>query len=112
MAVMMVCMNNNAVKITSEREKGIYRRLSFTPLKGRTLLAGHIVVRYLIVMLSTVLLIAIGASVFKAHGRNTCLFWFVLTLGALVFMALGFVLPRWSRIPVAPQHYAWQYSFP
>ena len=93
MAVMMACMNNNAVKITNDREKGIYRRLSLTPLKRQTLLAGHVFVRYLIMLASTALLIAIGVGVFKAEvGGNYFLFWFVLTVGALVFIALGFVL--------------------
>jgi ABC-2 type transport system permease protein len=93
MAVMMACMNNNAVKITNDREKGIYRRLSLTPLKRQTLLAGHVFVRYLIMLASTALLIAIGVGVFKAQvGGNYFLFWFVLTVGALVFIALGFVL--------------------
>ena len=41
MAVMMACMNNNAVKITNDREKGIYRRLSLTPLKRQSLLANY-----------------------------------------------------------------------
>jgi ABC-2 type transport system permease protein len=47
----------------------------------------------LIVLASTVLLIVIGVGVFKAQvGGNYFLFWFVLTVGALVFIALGFVL--------------------
>ena len=46
MALMMVTMNNNALKITGDREKGIYRRLSLTPLSKQNLLIGHIVVRY------------------------------------------------------------------
>jgi ABC-2 type transport system permease protein len=93
MALMIACMNNNAVKIVNEREKGVYRRLSLTPLKRQTLLIGDIFVRYLIVLASTMLLIAIGVSVFKANvGGNYFLFWFVLTIGALTFVALGFVL--------------------
>lgn len=93
MALMMACMSNNAVKITNEREKGIYRRLSLTPLKRQALLIGNIFVRYLIVLASTILLIALGISVFKANiGGNYLLFWFVLTFGALVFIAIGFVL--------------------
>lgn len=93
MALMMACMNNNAVKIVNEREKGVYRRLSLTPLKRQTLLIGDIFVRYLIVLASTMLLIAIGVSVFKANvGGNYFLFWFVLTIGALTFVTLGFVL--------------------
>jgi ABC-2 type transport system permease protein len=93
MALMMACMNNNAIKIVNEREKGVYRRLSLTPLKRQTLLIGDIFVRYLVVLASTMLLIAIGVSLFKAHvGGNYFLFWFVLTVGALTFVTLGFVL--------------------
>jgi ABC-2 type transport system permease protein len=91
MALMMVTMNNNVTKITSDRERGIYRRLSLTPLKRQTLLTGQIIVRYLIVIASTLLLIAIGSSVFKAHiGGNQFLFFLILTLGVLTFTALGF----------------------
>jgi ABC-2 type transport system permease protein len=93
MALMMVCMTNNAVSITTERDKGIYRRLSLTPLKRRTLLTGHVFVRYLVALVSTVLLIVIGVSVFKADiGGSYLLFWFVLTVGALTFVTLGFVI--------------------
>jgi ABC-2 type transport system permease protein len=93
MAVMMACMNNNAMKVVNEREKGVYRRLSLTPLKRQTLLLGDIFVRYLIALASTLLLIAIGVSLFKAHvGGNYFLFWFVLTVGSLTFVVLGFVL--------------------
>jgi ABC-2 type transport system permease protein len=39
------------------------------------------------------LLIVIGVNLFKAHvGGNYFLFWFVLTIGALTFVTLGFVL--------------------
>jgi ABC-2 type transport system permease protein len=93
MALMMVTMNNNVTKITSDRERGIYRRLSLTPLKRQTLLTGQIIVRYLIVIASTLLLITIGYSVFKAHiGGNQLLFLTVLTLGVLTFTALGFAM--------------------
>jgi ABC-2 type transport system permease protein len=93
MAMMMICMTNNAVSITNEREKGIYRRLSLTPLKRWTLLTGHLFVRYIIMLVSTGLLIVIGVEVFKAHvGGNPLTFWLVLTVGAVTFMTLGFVL--------------------
>jgi len=93
MALMMVCMNNNAIKVVGEREKGIYRRLSLTPLKKQTLLLGDIFVRYAIVIVGTMLLTAVGTVVFKAHlDVSHFLFWFVLTLGTLTFIAIGFVL--------------------
>jgi ABC-2 type transport system permease protein len=93
MAVMMACMNNNAMKVVIERERGIYRRLSLTPLKRHTLLLGDIFVRYLVALASTLLLIAIAIGVFSAQvGGNRFLFWFVLTVGSLTFVALGLVL--------------------
>ena len=93
MATMMVAMNNHALKITGDREKGIYRRLSLTPLQRQTLLMGQLCVRYLIVILTSALLIAVATLAFKAKlGGNYSLFLLVLTLGALVFMTLGFTL--------------------
>lgn len=76
-----------------QREKGIYRRLSLTPLKRHILIGGQIVNRYLVVLLQTAILIAIGVGVFGARiGGNYLLFWAVLTLGALSFLAMGFAL--------------------
>jgi ABC-2 type transport system permease protein len=93
MAVMMACMNNNAMKVVDERQRGIYRRLSLTPLKRHILLLGDVSVRYIIALVSTLLLIAIGTGVFNAKvGGNHLLFWFVLTVGSLTFVAFGFVL--------------------
>ncbi len=93
MSMMMVAMNTNVSKIAADREKGIYRRLSLTPLKREIILAGQAFVRYLFVIASTVVLLAIGAGVFKAHvGGGEFLFFCVLTLGALTFTALGFFL--------------------
>jgi ABC-2 type transport system permease protein len=93
MALMIACMTNNAIQMTDEREKGIYRRLSLTPLKRQDLLIGNVFVRYLIVLVSTILLIGIGVGVFKADfGGDYVLFWLVLTFGALIFVAVGFVL--------------------
>jgi ABC-2 type transport system permease protein len=93
MAVMMTCLLNTAMGTVEEREKGIFRRLSLTPLKRQTLIGGQIVNRYLIVLVQTVILIAIGIAFFGATiGGNYLLFWAVLTIGALSFLALGFAL--------------------
>lgn len=93
MALMMACMSNNAVKITSERDKGVYRRLAVTPLKRQILLMGDVFVRYLVAVASSILLIAIGVIVFNANiTGNYLLFWFVFTIGVLVFISLGFVI--------------------
>jgi ABC-2 type transport system permease protein len=113
MALMMACMTNNAVSITTDRDKGIYRRLSLTPLKRRTLLTGHIIVRYLVALVSTVLLMVIGIAAFKAHaGGNYFLFWLVLTLAALAFVTMGFVISTLSKNTQSAQALSMAVLFP
>jgi ABC-2 type transport system permease protein len=93
MAVMTTCIVSTATGVVEEREKGIFRRLSLTPLKRQTLIGGQIVNRYLIVLAQTIILIAIGIAFFGATiDGNLLLFWAVLTLGAISFLALGFAL--------------------
>lgn len=92
-AVMVTCLLNTAMGVVEEREKGIFRRLSLTPLKKQTFIGGQIVNRYLIVLIQTVILIGIGVAFFGATiGGNLLLFWGVLTIGAFSFLALGFAL--------------------
>ncbi len=93
MSAMMVTMNTNVTKIAGDREKGIYRRLSLTPLKKQIIITAQVFIRYRFVIASTVLLIIIGAGIFKARiGGDAFLFFSVLTLGTLTFTALGFAL--------------------
>jgi ABC-2 type transport system permease protein len=93
MAVMTTCIVSTATGVVEEREKGIFRRLSLTPLKRQTLIGGQIVNRYLTVLAQTTILIAIGIAFFGAAIEgNLLLFWAVLTLGTISFLALGFAL--------------------
>ena len=113
MAMMMVCMSNNAVAITTERDDGTYRRLSLTPLKRRTLLTGHVFVRYMVALVSTALLIIIGVEAFKAHiGGNQALFFLVLTLGAITFVTLGFVIATIAKNANSAQALSMAVLFP
>jgi ABC-2 type transport system permease protein len=76
-----------------EREKGIYRRLSLTPLKRSTLLAGQILHRYLVILVQTILILLVGIRAFETKiAGNYFLFWLVLTFGALCFLSIGFAL--------------------
>ena len=75
MAVMITCLVNTAMGIVEDREKGLFRRLSLTPLKRQTLIGGQLVNRYLIVLAQTAILIAIGVTFFGASvSRNGLLF--------------------------------------
>lgn len=93
MALISTCIMGIVPDFVEQREKGIYRRLSLTPLKRFSLIGGQLVNRYLVVLIQAIILIAIGIGVFGARiDGNYLLFWLVLSLGAISFMALGFAL--------------------
>ncbi len=93
MALMITCISATATGLVEDREKGIFRLLSVTPLKRHTLLGGQIAHRYLVVLVQTAVLIAIGVGFYKASiGGNLLLFWAILTLGAVCFLSIGFAL--------------------
>ena len=93
MAVMTTGIMATTTGFVEEREQGIYRRLSLTPLKKQTLIGGQIASRYIIILVQAALLILIGVLFFDVSiGGNYLLFWGMLTLGALVFLAVGFAL--------------------
>ncbi|MBN2186654.1 MAG: ABC transporter permease [Dehalococcoidia bacterium] len=98
MAVMMTCIASTATGVVEDREKGIFRRLSLTPLRRQALIGGQIVNRYLIVLAQTIILIGIGIGFFGASiAGNRLLFWGVLTIGTLSFLALGFALASFIK---------------
>lgn len=93
MAIMVTGIMATASGFAEEREKGIYRRLSLTPLKRQTLIGGQILQRYLVILVQTILLLLVGILGFKLHiGGNYFLFWLMLTLGSLCFLSIGFAL--------------------
>ena len=107
MAIMVTCIMNTTMGVVSDRGKGIFRRLSLTPLKRQTLIGGQIIHRYLIILAQALILIAIGVIFFKVTiGGNYFLFWGALTIGTLSFLALAFALTTFiksekSATPVA-----------
>ena len=98
MAVMITGIMNSATGFAEEREKGIYRRLSVTPIKKQTILGAQIINRYLIVLVQTLILLLIGILAFNITiVGNYAVFWLVLTIGALCFLAIGFSLTGLMR---------------
>lgn len=93
MALMVTGIMATASGFAEEREKGIYRRLSLTPLKRSTLIMGQILHRYLVILVQTLLLLLVGVLAFKTKIEgNFLLLWLVLTFGALCFLSIGFAL--------------------
>lgn len=95
--IVMALMTTGIMATTNgfveERDKGIYRRLSLTPLKRHMIVGGQLVQRYLLILAQTAVLIVVGILAFQVQiTGNLFLFWLVLTLGALCFLGIGFAL--------------------
>jgi ABC-2 type transport system permease protein len=93
MGAMVTGIMRTATAFVQEREQGIYRRLALTPLTRTTLIGSQLLQHYLVIIVQTLLLVAIGGVAFKTHlTGNTALFWLTLSVGALCFMSIGFAL--------------------
>ena len=93
MAIMTTAINTGATNFAEERDKGIYRRLSVTPLKRYMLIGSQLITRYLAILVQTVLLLLIGIFAFGINIiGNYAVLWLTLTIGSLCFLAIGFSL--------------------
>ncbi|UCE97136.1 MAG: ABC transporter permease [Dehalococcoidia bacterium] len=98
MAVMISGIMNAATTFAEEREKGVYRRLSVTPLRKHIILGAQIISRYVIILVQTLLLLLIGILAFNISiVGNYAVFWLILTFGGLCFLAIGFSLTGLMR---------------
>ena len=93
MGAMVTGIMRTATGFVQEREQDIYRRLALTPLTRTTLIGSQLLQHYLVIIVQTLLLLAIGGVAFKTHlTGNTALLWLTLSVGALCFMSIGFAL--------------------
>ena len=93
MALMVNGIMVTATVFVEERGKGIYRRLSLTPLKRQTIIGAQIIHRYIVTLIQTILLLAVGVFGFKVNiVGNYFFFWLILTFGSLCFLSIGFAL--------------------
>ena len=98
MALMVNGIIVTATVFVEERGKGIYRRLSLTPLKRQTIIGAQIIHRYIVTLLQTILLLAVGVFGFKVNIiGNYFFFWLILTFGSLCFLSIGFALATLIR---------------
>lgn len=98
MAVMITGIMASATSFAEDREKGIFRRLSVTPLKKHTIMGAQIINRYLIILVQTLILLLIGILAFNINiVGNYAAFWLILTLGSICFLTIGFSLTSLMR---------------
>jgi ABC-2 type transport system permease protein len=98
MALMQIGLFGTATAMVQLREQQVLRRLAATPLSRAALLASQIAFRLTLALIQTALILGLGILVFHVSiaGNLLVLVGFVL-LGALAFIALGYLVSSLSR---------------
>jgi ABC-2 type transport system permease protein len=93
-----------AIPLVQDREKLILKRLGATPLRRWTLVGSNVLMRLLIALVQTGLILGIGMG---ALGVRVTGSWpeivGIVLLGALTFIALGYVIAAFARTEEAAQ---------
>ncbi len=87
-----------AIPLVQQREKLILKRLNATPLPRWTLVGSNVLMRLAIAAVQTVLIMGIGVLVFgvSVAGNLAATVGFV-ALGAVTFIAIGYVIASFAR---------------
>jgi ABC-2 type transport system permease protein len=98
MSLMQLGLFATAPALVQLREQQVLRRIGATPLPRATLLAAQVVHRLTIGGVQTFLILLIGTLAFKVNivGNIAMLLAYVL-LGALMFVALGYLISGLAR---------------
>lgn len=98
MALMQLGLFGTAQPLVSLRDQGVLRRLGATPLPRWTVLASQIGMRLTIALAQTVIILAVGVIGFQVPLQgNLVLLVGMVMLGALTFIALGYVIAAFSK---------------
>lgn len=98
MALMQLGLFGTAQPLVALRDQGVLRRLSATPLPRWTVLASQIAMRLTIALAQTVIIIGFGVVAFKVPFQgNPVLLLGMVILGALTFIALGYMVAAFSK---------------
>jgi ABC-2 type transport system permease protein len=86
-----------AIPLVADREKLILKRLAATPLRRWQLVGSNVLMRLLIALVQSVIIVGVGATVFgvQISGSIVLSIAFVV-LGALAFLALGYVVASFA----------------
>jgi ABC-2 type transport system permease protein len=102
-----------AVPLVADREKGILKRLSATPLRRWQLVGSNTVMRLLIALVQTLIIVGVGVAVFGVEVSGSLLLAAAfVALGAVSFLALGYVLASFTRTEEAANGITQVVQFP
>jgi ABC-2 type transport system permease protein len=98
MALMQLGLFGTAQPLVALRDQGVLRRLSATPLPRWTVLASQIAMRLTIALAQTVIIVGFGVIAFRVPMQgNPLLLLGLVVLGALTFIALGYMVAAFSK---------------
>ncbi len=87
-----------AIPLVGDREKGILKRLSATPLRRWQLVGSNVLMRVLLALIQTAVIIGVGALVFDVQISGSLpLVGSLVILGAMTFIALGYVIASFAK---------------
>lgn len=98
MVVMFGGLAGYALEIATYREKGILRRIKVSPLSLPSFLAGGIATVLIFTLAQAAVLLTLGILAFKLQITGNYLYIVILLiLGALSFLALGFLISSLTK---------------
>ena len=98
MVVMFGGLAGYSLEIATYREKGILRRIKVSPLSLTSFLAGGIATVLIFALIQTGVLLTLGVLAFGMNlGGNFFYMAFLVILGALSFLALGFLISSLTK---------------
>ena len=87
-----------AIPLVADREKLILKRLAATPLRRWQLVGSNVLMRLLIALAQAVIIVGVGVAVFGVQIVGSLLLaGAFIALGAMTFLALGYVLASFAR---------------
>jgi len=102
-----------AIPLVADREKLILKRLAATPLRRWQLVGSNVLMRVLIAFTQAIIIVAVGSLAFGVEvvGSLVLVAAFV-TLGAMAFLALGYVIASFAKTEDAANGMTSMIQFP
>lgn len=87
-----------AIPLVADREKLILKRLAATPLRRWQLVGSNVLMRLLIALVQAVIIVGVGVAFFGVEVTGPwALSIFFVALGAVAFLALGYVIASFAK---------------
>ena len=102
-----------AIPLVADREKLILKRLAATPLRRWQLVGSNVLMRLLIALIQAIIIVGVGSLLFGVEivGSLILVAAFV-ALGAMAFLALGYVIASFAKTEDAANGMTSMIQFP